>query len=150
MIETGLDIGRHGRAIRRDGGYSSNGRPPTASRNVNIVRNLQLKTNLDSSGHGVLQLAVMAFLRDSVPTLAVLEDVRLAIDEILLHDAITHDATVVIDIRLDADSTTIEIEIDVADIDIGVAHVEPLVDQVSVEHTPSSTRAIISRSWNNS
>lgn len=95
----------------------------------------------------MLQLAMMAFLRDRVPTLGVLEDLRLAVDEVLLHDAITRDVMVSLNVSHDDTSATVEVTIDHPDVNVVTAHLEPLVDRHSVQRTPTATHAVLHRRW---
>lgn len=101
----------------------------------------------DAVLHGSLQMALLSLLRAHAPDLATIEDLRLAVDEVLLGTVVVDGRPVTVDVVLDDSGARVSIEVE-ADLDLPVAILSALVDDVTVrrpgEHT---TQVHLTRSW---
>lgn len=112
-----------------------------------MEREIRIEVVLDADAYGAVQLAVMAFLRRQAGSFAVLEDVRLALDEVLLHEAVLEEPSVTVWAARDDHRVRVEILVVAHALDIDEALVRSLVDELEVLHLGGDSRVRFERRW---
>lgn len=116
---------------------------PTMSR----ARRLHLRADLDDVVHRTIQMAVLGLVRGDSPSLAAVEDVRLALDEVLLQRAILDGPTVTLDVATSRTHCRLEVAIGLADLDVDTDLLSGLVDDVAVSRADGTTVVTLVRRW---
>lgn len=109
-------------------------------------RKLRMELVLDPAGHGLLQLATMTFVRPDATSLAVLEDVRLALDEAMLHDAVTVTPRVVLDVASSPEVVVVELAMD-AEVEVDADALRVLVDELDISRDHGRSVVRFARRW---
>lgn len=111
------------------------------------ARHLHVEARLDDVVHGAVQMAVLGLARSDSTSLRGLEDIRLALDEVLLDTAILESPP----IELDLDSSTVRVVVDVTihvpGLPVPTEVLSTLVDDVRVVRTAGATRVRLLRTW---
>lgn len=111
-------------------------------------RRLHLDTpRLDDVVHRVLQLALLGLVRDDAPTLAGVEDLRLALDEVLLDRAIVAAPRIELDVASSCEEVVVEVTVHAPDIRVELAYLTALVDEATVRVRDDATVVTLRRQW---
>lgn len=102
---------------------------------------------LDEVVHHVLQSAVLGLIREDSPNLAAIEDVRLALDEVLLADAILQGNAVDVDIASSSDGVVIDVVVDATELPMHRSALRALVDAIEVSSQDGATTVTLRHRW---
>ncbi len=97
--------------------------------------------------HRVFQLAVLGLVRRDNPSMAAVEDVRLALDEVLLAQAIVEHPRVELDVLSAPGQCRLEVVVHLTDLRVDTAVLAGLVDAVDVVAGQDRTLVRLHRRW---
>lgn len=110
-------------------------------------RHLHLDGLLDDVVHGVVQMALLGLLRHDSPTLSAVEDIRLAVDEIVLSGDVGQRPRIAVDVWSTAAEAVVTVDVRVPDLPVPVELLRALVDDAAVSRPDGATRVRLTRSW---
>ncbi len=111
------------------------------------LRRLHLDADLDDVVHHTIQMAVLGLVRGDSPSLAAVEDLRLALDEVLLQQAILDRPRVEVDVATSREGCRLDVTVWVADLAVDAGLLSGLLDEVDVTHPAGTTVVTLVRHW---
>lgn len=94
-------------------------------------------------------MAVLGLVRDEVADLAGIEDVRLALDEVLLGTVIVRGLGITVDVSSSPGEIVVEVRVAGTDLAVPAEIVRGLVDDIDVVDHGDATTVVLRRRWSN-